>query len=173
MTVNLEAVKAAQCVQKQLNPSVDVPESDHTVPKKHTRLPCSCTLQQTDVYEHLEPFIGNEACLWRRGRFGHLQEILKNEHMVILKRAESESWRQRGLSLWFSGWNVSNAPSWDQERRRGMKGWREECSNKTIRDRKWPWLQQDVESAAMMSSLASPAKHECKHTHTLCLSSTS
>lgn len=160
MTVNLEAVKAAQCVQKQLNLSVVVPE---TVPKKHTRL-SSCTLQQTDVYEHLEPFIGNEACLWRRGRFGHLQEILKNELVIILKRAESEA---GGLSLWFSGWNVSNAPSWDQERRRGMKGWREECSNKTIRDRKWPWLQQDVESAAMMSSLASPAKHESKHTHTL------
>lgn len=40
--------------------------------------------------------------------------------MIMLKRAESES-----REVWLCGfvaWNVSNAQSWDQEHRRGMKG---------------------------------------------------
>lgn len=163
MTVNLEAVKAAQCVQKQLKPVSGRPWNS----PKETHPPLLMYTPSKQMFMNIWSLLleMKHVCDVEVDLVSSFTGNIKEWTRDYLKK--SREWKQRGLSLWFSGWNVSNAPSWDQERRRGMKGWREECSNKTIRDRKWPWLQQDVESAAMMSSLASPAKHESKHTHTL------
>lgn len=69
---------------------------------------------------------------WKLKMVSSFRENIKEWSHDYLKK--SKAWRAKagGRKVWLSvglaAWNVSNSQSWDQEHRRGMKGWREECS---------------------------------------------